>query len=74
MESRRNIRDLAPETLANIFRFLPARPLSNCLLVSRLWKQLAERELDQRKFFVSRVFKCRDDKPTSLVCLANIQK
>mgnify|MGYP002803399523 CR=1 FL=1 len=68
MESTRgiSIAALAPETLANVLRFLPARHLVNSLLVCRLWKQLAERELSQRKFFVSRVFKCRKDKPTSL--------
>jgi hypothetical protein len=62
---------LAPETLANILRFLPARTLVNSLRVSRSWKNLAERELGQRKFFISRVFKCSKDKRHSQVCLRN---
>ncbi|CAB3977320.1 F-box only 22-like [Paramuricea clavata] len=70
----RNITALPPETLANILSFLPARSLVNALLVCRLWKDLAQRELTQRKYFVSRVFKCRKDELTFQIVIDDIRK
>ncbi|XP_028408144.1 F-box only protein 22-like [Dendronephthya gigantea] len=48
---------LATETLADILSYLPGRSLTNVLLVCRLWKELAQRELSRRNHFVCRVYR-----------------